>query len=50
MNATGKTDATSIDLCEGGKLVVSFDKKNDKYDKCIPERPCRVCLEGTIEV
>jgi diaminopimelate epimerase len=28
MNATGKTDATSIDLnVEGGKLVVSFDKK-----------------------
>jgi diaminopimelate epimerase len=29
MNATGATDATSIDLnVEGGKLVVSFDKKN----------------------
>jgi diaminopimelate epimerase len=28
MNATGVTDATSIDLnVEGGKLVVSFDKK-----------------------
>jgi hypothetical protein len=28
-----KTDATSIDLnVEGGKLVVSFDKKDDKYN------------------
>jgi diaminopimelate epimerase len=30
MNATGKTDATSIDLNVEGKLVVSFDK-DDKY-------------------
>jgi diaminopimelate epimerase len=27
MNATGVTDATSIDLNVEGKLVVSFDKK-----------------------
>jgi diaminopimelate epimerase len=33
MNATGATDATSIDLnVEGGKLVVSFDKKKSIYE------------------
>jgi diaminopimelate epimerase len=38
MNATGVTDATSIDLnVEGGKLVVSFDKRQSIYE-CLPER------------
>jgi diaminopimelate epimerase len=33
MNATGVTDATSIDLnVEGGKLVVSFDKRKSIYE------------------
>ena len=32
MNATGQTNATSIDLnVEGGKLAVSFDKKDGKF-------------------
>jgi diaminopimelate epimerase len=42
MNATGKTDATSIDLnVEGGKLV-ALDKKDDKYINVFLKGP--VCL------
>ena len=51
MNATGKTDATSIDLnVEGGKLVVSFDKKDNKYINVFLKGPAEFVFEGTIEV
>ena len=51
MNATGTTDATVIDLnVEGGKLVVSFDKKDDKYTNVYLKGPAKFVFEGTIEV
>jgi diaminopimelate epimerase len=50
MNATGVTDATSIDLnVEGGKLVVSFDKRQSIYE-CLPERSTEFVFKGTIEI
>jgi diaminopimelate epimerase len=51
MNAIGKTDATSIDLnVEGGKLVVSFDKKDNQYTNVFLKGPAEFVFEGTIEV
>jgi diaminopimelate epimerase len=51
MNATGTTDATSIDLnVEGGKLVVSFDKKDNQYINVFLKGPAEFVFEGTIEV
>jgi diaminopimelate epimerase len=51
MNATGETEGTSIDLnVEGGKLVVSFDKNNNKYTNVFLKGPAQFVFEGTIEV
>jgi diaminopimelate epimerase len=51
MNATGVTNATSIDLnVEGGKLVVSFDKKGDTYTNVYLKGPAEFVFEGTIEI
>ncbi|CAM2772745.1 diaminopimelate epimerase [Flavobacterium frigoris] len=51
MNATGTTDATSINLnVEGGKLVVSFDKKDNNYTNVFLKGPAEFVFEGTIEV
>ncbi len=51
MNATGETNATSIDLnVEGGKLVVSFDKEGDQYTNVYLKGPAKFVFEGTIEI
>jgi diaminopimelate epimerase len=51
MNAIGQTDATSINLnVEGGKLVVSFDKKGDHFSNVFLTGPARFVFKGTIEI
>lgn len=51
MNATGETDATSINLnVEGGKLIVSFDKKDNTYTNVFLKGPAEFVFEGTIEI
>ena len=51
MNATGETDKTSINLnVEGGKLNVSFDKKNDGYTNVYLTGPAKLVFKGTIEI
>lgn len=51
MNATGQTDATTINVnVEGGKLVVSFDKDHGKYTNVFLKGPAEFVFKGTIEI
>ena len=51
MNVLGKTDASSIDLnVEGGKLVVSFDKKEGHFTDVFLKGPAEFVFKGTIEI
>lgn len=51
MNATGATQATSIDLnVEGGKLVVSFDKKDNQFTNIFLKGPAEFVFKGTISI
>ncbi|WP_369752438.1 diaminopimelate epimerase [Flavobacterium sp. WC2409] len=51
MNAKGVTDATTIDLnVEGGKLAVSFDKKNNVYTNVFLIGPAKFVFKGVIEI
>jgi diaminopimelate epimerase len=46
-----KTDASSIDLnVEGGKLVVSFEKKEGQFSKVFLKGPAEFVFKGTIEI
>jgi diaminopimelate epimerase len=46
MNATGLTTATSIDVnVEGGKLAVSFDKKDNRYTNVFLIGPAEFVLK-----
>ncbi|WP_367754810.1 diaminopimelate epimerase [Flavobacterium sp. WC2430] len=51
MNAKGVTDATTIDLnVEGGKLAVSFDKKDNVYTNVFLIGPAKFVFKGVIEI
>ena len=51
MNVLGETKANSIDLnVEGGKLVVSFDKKDGKFTNVFLKGPAEFVFKGTIEI
>lgn len=51
MNATGVTDATAIDLnVEGGKLAVSFDKKDNIYTNVFLKGPAEFVFKGSIAI
>ncbi|MGA9638029.1 diaminopimelate epimerase [Flavobacterium sp.] len=51
MNAIGETTATSINMnVEGGKLIVSFDKKDNQYTNVFLKGPAEFVFEGTIEI
>jgi diaminopimelate epimerase len=51
MNALGETKANSIDLnVEGGKLVVSFDKKDGQFTNVFLKGPAEFVFKGTIEI
>jgi diaminopimelate epimerase len=51
MNAIGKTNSTSIHLnVEGGKLEVSFDKKDDKFTNVFLKGPAEFVFKGEIEI
>ena len=51
MNAIGKTDSTSIHLnVEGGKLEVSFDKKENQFTNVFLKGPAEFVFKGVIEV
>ncbi|WPR71555.1 diaminopimelate epimerase [Flavobacterium sp. NG2] len=51
MNETGETDATSINInVEGGKLMVSFDKKDNKYTNVFLNGPAEFVFEGKVEI
>jgi diaminopimelate epimerase len=51
MNATGMTEATSIDVnVEGGKLAVSFDKKDNRYVNVFLIGPAKFVFKGSIGI
>ena len=51
MNVLGKTNASSIDLnVEGGKLVVSFDKKEGQFTNVVLKGPAEFVFKGTIQI
>ena len=51
MNATGVTDATTIDLnVEGGKLAVSFDKNDNAYTNVFLIGPAKFVFKGVMEI
>jgi diaminopimelate epimerase len=51
MNVLGETKANSIDLnVEGGKLVVSFDKKDGKFTNVFLKGPAEFVFKGTIKI
>lgn len=51
MNALGETKANSIDLnVEGGKLVVSFDKKDGHFTNVFLKGPAEFVFKGQIEI
>ncbi len=51
MNVLGKTNASEIDLnVEGGKLVVSFDKKEEQFTNVFLKGPAEFVFKGTIEI
>lgn len=51
MNVLGKTDANSINLnVQGGKLAVSFDKKDGKFTNVFLKGPAEFVFKGTIEI
>lgn len=51
MNVLGKTNASSINLnVEGGKLVVSFDKKDNQFTNVFLKGPAEFVFKGEIEV
>ena len=51
MNAIGQTNATSINLnVEGGKLAVSFDKKEGIYTNVFLIGPAKFVFKGVIEI
>ncbi|WP_395051757.1 diaminopimelate epimerase [Flavobacterium sp.] len=51
MNAIGKTDSTSIHLnVEGGKLEVSFDKKDGLFTNVFLKGPAEFVFKGEISI
>ena len=51
MNAIGKTNATSIHLnVEGGKLEVTFDKKDEQFTNVFLIGPAEFVFKGEIEI
>lgn len=51
MNVLGKTAATAIDLnVEGGKLVVSFTKKEGQFTQVFLKGPAEFVFKGVIEI
>ena len=51
MNAVGKTNANSINLnVQGGKLVVSFDKKDNQFTNVFLKGPAEFVFKGEIEI
>jgi diaminopimelate epimerase len=51
MNATGLTEATSIDVnVRGGKLAVSFDIKDNEYTNVFLIGPAEFVFKGAIEI
>ncbi|WP_091204084.1 diaminopimelate epimerase [Flavobacterium xueshanense] len=51
MNVLGKTNGSAIDLnVVGGKLVVSFDKKEEQFTNVFLKGPAEFVFKGTIKI